>query len=418
MIERPHYLAWLERWKRKNLIKVIVGMRRCGKSTLLEMYQSNLRKNGVADGNILSINFESLDEEYPKKAVDLYRYVVERLAVEGVTYVFLDEIQHVEEFEKAVDGLFIRDDVDLYITGSNAYYLSGELATLLTGRYVELQMFPLSFSEYSHALEKVRNENGLGYPHGYPHGYTAPVLSREQAFERYITYGGLPFAVGLESDQVMSEYLNGVYNTILVKDIARRHPQMNLALFESTASFLADNNGNPSSTNSIANCLAQQNKKVSRGTVDEHIEALIENYLLFKVQKHNLKGKELLKTNERKYYLGDLSFRFWLLGKSAGDIGHRIENVVYLELLRRYDRVAIGSRNGKEIDFIASNSQETHYYQVSQTVLDERVLERELSPLRSIDDNYPKTLLTLDSIGVGSHAGINQVNLLDWLLEG
>lgn len=223
-------------------------MRCCEKSTILELFQKELKASGITDQNIISINFESLDEEYPTEAKGLYDYIVARLGKRGTTYVFLDEIQRVSEFEKAVDGLFVRDDIDLYVTGSSAYYLSGELATLLTGRYVELQMFPLSFKEYLGAFDVYRTDI-------------------EKYFDRYLTYGGLPLLTKLDSSQEINEYLNGVFNTILVKDISRRHPQM--------------------------------------------------NFQLFKARKYNLKGKEHLRTTERKYYLGDLGFRFWLLGKNA-----------------------------------------------------------------------------------------------------
>lgn len=416
MIDRPYYLEWLNRWKKKDLIKVVTGMRRCGKSTVLELFQQSLKNEGVSEDNILSINFESMDEDYPTEAKQLYDYVIARLSKKGMTYVFLDEVQHVKEFEKAVDALHVKDNIDIYITGSNAYYLSGELATMLTGRYVELKMYPLSFKEYATALDESTKKRGLDFPFDFPFDFGSPSLTREQAFDRYLKYGGLPFAAQLQDEKTIAEYLDGVFNTILVKDISKRHPQMNFQLFEATASFLADNVGNLSTTNSIANCLAQQDKKVSRGTIDEYIEALLENFLLFKVHKYNLKGKEYLRTNERKYYLGDLGFRFWLLGKRAGDIGHRIENVVFLELLRRYDRVTMGSQNGKEIDFIASNAKGVHYFQVAQTVLEEKTLERELTPLQVIKDNFPKSLLTLDVIGEGNHEGIEQVNLLDWLM--
>lgn len=396
MIERPSYLDWLERWRDKDVIKVVTGLRRCGKSTILKLYRERLAQQGIPADRIIAINFESLDENYPTQAKPLYDYVVSRLSPRGRTYVFLDEVQHVDEFEKAVDGLYIRDDVDLYITGSNANLLSSELATLLTGRHVELRMLPLSFGEYRNARPESE--------------------SPEESFNRYLTYGGLPYAATLDDDQDTADYLGGVFNTILVKDIAQRHPKINTAAFNEFTAFMADNVGNVTSPNGIAGTMRQRHRGISPKTVDDYIGALMENYLLFRADRYDIKGKEYLKTLE-KYYLGDLGFRFWFLGKSVGDLGHRIENVVYLELLRRYRTVHIGKVGATEVDFVASSDQGNHYFQVSLTVLDPRTLERELRPLQAIDDNYPKTLLTMDRIGTGDHDGIQHINILDWLLQ-
>lgn len=394
-IERPHYMEWLFRWKDKDLIKVVTGLRRCGKSSVLVLFQHELVDAGVAPENIISINFESLDEDYPREPKALYDYIVERLAP-GTNYVFLDEVQHVEDFERAVDGLAVRDDVDLYITGSNAYFLSGELATLLTGRYVELRMLPLSFAELRSA--------------------TDASISDEELLNKYLVFGGLPFITQLSSDQDIADYLGGVFNTIVLEDVQRRHPRMGMRQFMGTASFLADNIGNISSQKRISAGLAQSGTPTSPVTVGEHLSALEENFLFFKAVRYDLKGKNYLATLE-KYYLGDLGFRFWLLGKSQGDLGHRLENVVYLELLRRYRRVDIGSMGGAEVDFVAQGTDGPDYYQVSQSVLDERTFEREMSSLRAIPDNRPKRLLTLDRVGVGDHEGIRQECVVDWLLD-
>ncbi|WEV72380.1 ATP-binding protein [Bifidobacterium sp. ESL0790] len=395
MIDRPYYLDWLERWRDKEPIKVVTGMRRSGKSKILEIFRERLAKNGVSPENIIAINFESLEEAYPTEAKPLYDYIVERLQP-GQNYIFLDEIQHVEHFEKAIDALYIHKDTDIYITGSNAKLLSSELATLLTGRYVELTMFPLSFAEYRTTR---------------PESDTA-----DQSFERYLTYGGLPYTTYLDDEQSIADYLGGVFNTILVKDIAVRHPKIDMPAFNEVAAFLADNVGNITSVKGIADTMKQEHNGISPNTVREYIAALCENYLLFSAGRYNIKGKAYMKTLE-KYYLGDPGFRFWFLGKSGGDTGHRIENVVYLELLRRYRTVSIGKVGNKEIDFCATDAEGVHYFQVSQTVLDNATLARELAPLQGIDDNHPKTLLTLDRIGNGDHNGIKQVNLLDWLLE-
>jgi len=417
MISRPYYLEWLNRWKDKDVIKVIAGMRRSGKSTLMQLYQMELQQQGVEQSQLISINFESLDEDYPLTAKDLYDYIAQRIDPRAKTYVFLDEVQRVDEFEVVVDALFVREDVDLYITGSNAHLLSGELATLLSGRYVEIKVYPFSFKEYHTAIqENVMQRGGLDHPYDFPYDLAPSLPSKEVIFNRYLLFGGLPFAATLFDEKDITEYLEGVFSTIFIKDIAQRKPRMDMASFESVAAFLADNVGNITSIKHIADTLATQNKTMSQGAVKQYIDSLLASHLLFKVERFNLKGKEYLR-NLDKYYLGDLGFRFWLLGKSAGDVGKRIENVVYLELRRKYNRVAIGKQGEHEVDFVATSGDATHYYQVAQTVLNEETLLRELRPLQVIQDNHPKTLLTLDTIGTGDFSGIKHLNLLDWLLE-
>ncbi len=394
LVNRPIYLDWLNRWKDRDVIKVATGLRRCGKSSVLELFRRQLREGGIADSNILSINFESWNEEYPLDARELYRYIVQRLG-SGTNYVFLDEVQHVKEFERAVDALYVRDDVDLYITGSNAFFLSGELATLLTGRYVELRMLPFSFAEYWSARGGEEN--------------------LEDAFNRYLTYGGMPFAARLDDPQSISDYLGGVFNTVLVEDVARRHPRMDMRAFRDLSAFIADNVGNITSRKRLAAGLAQAGTKVSPATIGAYLDALMENYLAFKAGRYDLKGREYLETLE-KYYLGDLGFRFWLLGKEQGDLGRRLENAVYLELLRRYRTVCVGKVGTAEVDFIAMGQDGPEYYQVAQTVLDETTRNREFAPLEAIADNYPKTVLTLDRVGVGDYRGIHHLNVIDWML--
>lgn len=396
LIERPQYTDWLQRWKDRDVIKVITGLRRCGKSMVLELFRRSLVAEGIAESRIISINFESLDAHYPTDYQSLYDYIVERLQPNCTNYVFLDEVQHVEHFEKAADGLYVRDDVDLYITGSNANLLSSELATLLTGRYVELKMLPLSFSEYRNTLQSTANDNAL--------------------FDRYLTYGGLPYVTQLTEDRNIADYLGGVFNTILVADIAQRNPRMDMRAFNDVAAFLADNVGNLASLKSMAGGLAASGRRISPTTISGYIEEMVRNYLLFEATRYDLQGKAYLHS-ESKYYLGDMGFRFWLLGKRQGDLGHRIENVIYLELLRRYSTVSVGKLRGGEIDFVASDANGPHYYQVSQTVLDESTLARELAPLQTVRDNHPKTLLTLDTVGLGDYQGIQHRNILDWLLE-
>ena len=401
LVDRPHYLNWLNRWKNKDVIKVITGMRRCGKSSLLAMFRQQLLDEGVPSDRIIAINFESLDEPHPTDYRALYDQIAARLRPNEINYVFLDEIQHVEHFEKAVDGLFVRDDVDVYITGSNANLLSSELATLLTGRYVEISMQPLSFAEYHDAAQLYLPDQQL---------------SDEQLFDRYLTYGGLPYAARIDNDNDIADYLGGVFNTILVQDIARRNPRMDTRAFTDVAAFLSDNVGNTVSLKSISGSLKARGRTISPTTVASYIEAMTRNYLLYRASRYDIQGKAYLSTEE-KCYLGDLGFRFWLLGKRQGDLGHRMENAVYLELLRRYSTVSIGKLRNLEIDFIASNAQETRYFQVSQTVLDPTTLERELTPLRKVRDNHPKILLTLDRIGLGDYDGIQHLNVIDWLLD-
>ena len=403
LINRPHYLDWLLHWKDKDVIKVVTGMRRCGKSSLLRMFRDRLQQEGVADERIIAINFESLDEPHPSDYQELYDSIVARLRPGTTTYVFLDEIQHVNHFEKAVDGLYVRDDVDLYITGSNANLLSSELATLLTGRYVEITMQPLSFAEY-------RDAQRLYHP------AATGSTSDETLFDRYLTYGGLPYAAQIDDDNDIADYLGGVFNTILVQDIARRNPRMDTRAFTDVAAFLADNVGNAVSLKSVAGSLKASGRNISPTTVGAYIDAMIRNYLLYRARRYDLQGKAWLSTEE-KCYLGDLGFRFWLLGKGQGDLGHRMENAVYLELLRRYHTVNIGKLRNLEIDFVATNADGPHYFQISQTVLDPATLERELTPLRKVRDNHPKTLLTLDRMGLGDYDGIRHANVIDWLLE-
>ena len=395
MIDRPRYVDWLQRWKDRPVIKVVTGLRRCGKSSVLALFQERLSEQGVAPENILSINFESLDEDWPREAVALYRAIVERLAP-GTNYVFLDEVQHVQDFERAVDALSIREDVDLYITGSNAFFLSGELATLLTGRYVELRMLPFSFAELRAA--------------------TSSEVSDEELLDRYLVFGGLPVVARLTSDQDIADYLGGVFNTIVMEDARRRHPRMGMRAFLNTAAFLADNIGNITSQKRISTGLAEGGMAASPATVGEHLDALQENYLVFKASRYDVRGRAHLSTLE-KYYLGDLGFRFWLLGKRQGDLGHRLENAIYLELLRRYRRVDVGAMGANEVDFVAQGDDGIDYYQVSLSVLDEATLAREMAPLAAIADNRPKTLLTLDRVGLGDYDGIAHANAIDWLLE-
>lgn len=393
LFNRPPAVSWLKRWQDRDVIKVVTGIRRCGKSSVLKLMQEELLAQGVPPNAIISIDLEQLAFEAPSTPKGLFDLVISRLPpAEETSYVFLDEVQRVPEFERAVDALYARGGIDLYITGSNSDLLSSEIATLLTGRHVEYRMLPLSFAEYAQALD---------------------LAADDTLFNRYLVHGGFPYTAQLPEEDV-SEYLDGVLNTIMVKDVSLRHPRFNMNVLRSLISFMADNIGNRFSLKTIAGSLANHGVKISPTTVGEYLEALVEAYVLFKAPLYDAKGRELL-TSSGKYYLGDLGFRHVLLGRDQADMGHRVENIVYLELLRRYRTVYVGRIGSREIDFIVEDGGVPRYYQVALTVLDEATLKRELSPLQALPNNYQKTLLTLDRIGTGDHGGIMQRNLIDWL---
>lgn len=397
---RNTYLDQLIAWREKDLIKVISGVRRCGKSTLFSLYIEYLKQQGVHDHQIVSINLEDIEHERLLEYHALHQYVKDRLSPDGYTYVFIDEVQQCEGFERAVDSLYILKQVDLYITGSNAYLLSGELATLLSGRYVEIQMLPLSFREYLDFTEQREAD-------------------KDTAFARYITDGSFPYTARLvPEERLLRAYLDGIYNTILVKDIAQRKGITDLALLQRIIQFLASSIGSPISAKKISDTLNASGRRVSVNTVSAYLQALLDSYIFYKADRYDVKGRSVLKTLG-KYYIVDLGLRNNLLARSEPDLGHQAENLVYLELLRRGYEVSIGKLAEKEIDFVAHSGQSRTYYQVAASVLDETTLMRELAPLKAIEDHYPKVLLTLDVIGSGTnYDGIEQKNLLHWLLEG
>lgn len=397
LIQREQYLAKLRALRDKAIIKVITGVRRCGKSTLMQLFQKELLQSGVSEKQIISINFEDYDFVGLRNAKALYQHVVARL-VEGVpNYVFLDEIQHVDNYADVVDALFVKENVDLYITGSNAYLLSSEIATLLSGRYVELQLLPLSFKEYVNATG---NANDL-----------------ERKYADYITFSSFPYAMAFDREvQMTNDYLRGIYSTIVLKDVMHRHSIGDAMMLENVMAFMADNIGNTLSVKKIADTLTSAGRKVDVKTIEKYLSALCQSFILYPAKRYNIKGRQLLKTME-KYYLVDVALRNTLLGSANSDFGRILENVVYLELLRRYPNVYIGKTDAFEIDFVAVNMQEVAYYQVAATVRDEATLERELHPLKIVKDNYPKTVLSLDVAPVAYHNGIKIQNVLDWLLE-
>lgn len=397
LIKRKEYLQQLINWRDKKVIKVITGVRRCGKSTLMDLYKSCLLEQGVANEQIISINFEDYDYIDLLEPRNFYAYVKERILSDGrMTYCFFDEIQNVKDFERVVDSLYIKPNVDIYITGSNAYMLSSELATLLSGRYVEIKMLPLSLKEYVEASGDERE------------------LARK--YRSYIETSSFPYVLDMKQDaRVIREYLNGIYNTIVVKDITQRNKFPDTMMLESVLRFAYDNIGNILSTKKIADTMTSDGRKIDTKTVEKYLNALMESYMLYQCKRYNIKGKQYLKTLD-KYYAVDMGMRKVLLGSKAMDAGHILENIVYLELLRRGYDVYIGKVDDLEVDFVAMDDKGMTYYQVSATVRDEKTLKRELASLQSINDHYPKILLTLDDDPEMEYAGIRKINAVDWLL--
>lgn len=394
-IARPTYLEQLKSFKDKDLIKVVTGIRRCGKSTLFDLYCNYLISEGISKEQIIRINLEDADYSFITNYKELYEYVKGKLNHNKMNYVFLDEVQNVEEFQKACDSLYIKNNVDLYITGSNAYLLSGELATLLSGRYIEIKMLPLSFKEYISYLGE------------------SDLLIK---YNNYITKGSFPYVLQLETGREINAYLEGIYNTIVIKDIVKRKNITDVSMLESVIKFMFDNIGNIFSSTKIANTMTSSGRNISVPTVESYLEALVNSFILYKVNRFDIKGKQYLTTGT-KYYLSDIGLRYYLLGSRKADEGHILENIVYLELLRRGYKVYVGKTDEKEVDFMAINENGEEYYQVAYTVRDEETLKRELSSLESIKDHNPKYLLTMDFTPYTSHNGIKQINVLDWLLN-
>ena len=395
MINRDDYLNKLIRFRDKELIKVITGIRRCGKSTLFDLYINYLLQNGVKEEQIIRLNLEDPVYYELDNYLKLYNYIKEKMKSDKMNYIFIDEVQNVQEFQKAVDGLYIQKNTDIYITGSNAYLLSGELATLLSGRYVEIKMLPLSFKEYRLALP---NEN------------------IDRLYQKYISIGSFPYALKLENVDDIDMYIKGIYDSIILKDIMARKNFQDMRMLQSIINFMLDNIGNLYSTNKIADTMTSNGRKISVHTVESYLTALTESFILYKANRYDVKGKQYLKTGD-KYYVADLGLRYFLLGRKEQGRGHILENVVYLELSRRGYDVYIGKVDDCEVDFVAINSKGIEYYQVSETVRDENTLNRELRPLDMIKDHYPKYLLTMDLDPETSYNGIRKLNVIDWLLE-
>lgn len=395
MIERPEYLNQLIRFKDKDLIKIVTGIRRCGKSTLFDLYIEYLLNSGIDKKQIIRINLEEYEFVDMENYKQLYEYINEKLIRDKKNYVFIDEVQKIKEFQKACDSLYIKKNVDLYITGSNSKLLSGELATLLSGRYIEIKMLPLSFKEY---ISYVGDSE------------------REKKYIDYITNSSFPYTLMLDNVKDIRTYLDGLYNTVIVNDIAERKEISDIGMLKDITKFMFDNIGNLCSSTSIANAMTSSGRKISVPTVEKYLEALVEAFVLYKVSRYDIKGKNYLKAGS-KFYLSDLGLRYYLLGSKNIDEGHILENVVYLELLRRGYEVYIGKNDDSEVDFVVRNEKGEEYYQVSYTVRNEKTLERELKAINSINDHNPKYLLTADNTPYTSYNGIKQINVFEWLLD-
>lgn len=405
MIQRTEYLEQLRSWKDEEVIKVITGLRRCGKSTLLKQYKDLLLEMGVEDSQIIYLNFEELENEELTDYKILYQFLKSRIDENRKNYIFLDEVQLVDSYEKVVDSLYVKKYVDLYITGSNSYMLSSDLATLLTGRYIEIKMLPLSFREFC----MMTNTCG------------------DSAFAEFMKIGGLPYVAKMDRrSEKPNIYLEGIYNTVIVKDIEERQRRResdpnkrkinDITLLKSIAKYLASVIGSPVSIKSITDYLTSNGRKVSANTVDDYVEALSEAFIFYDVERFDIVGKELLKAN-RKFYMVDLGLRNYILPRRVYDLGFSLENIVYFELLRRGYRVNIGKIGNTEVDFVARKNDEIIYYQVTADMTSEETFEREMRPLKQIRDNYEKIILTLDKFSVGNYEGIKVINAVDWLME-
>ena len=400
MKNRDLYLNQLIQFKDKKLIKVITGLRRSGKSTLLSLFENHLITSGVDRNNIIRMNFESFEFDEITNYKELHAYINKRILDPNKRhYILLDEVQQVSSWERVINSFLVDANVDIFITGSNAYLLSSELSTLLSGRYVEIKMQPLSFKEY---LEFLDSDKEMSLP---------------EKFNQYLEYGGLPTIVELlDNPDTIGPFLEGIYNTVLMKDVIERNGVRDAALLESILKFIAANIGSIVSTKKISDYLTSSGRKTTSDTIDNYLKMLENAFIIYKANRYDLKGKMFLKTLE-KYYIVDIGIRNRLIGLRNTDYGHVLENIVYLELLRRGYEVTIGKIGSLEVDFVASKPNEKIYYQVSATIMDEKTRERELRPLESISDNYPKYILTMDQTVFNDYSGIRVKNIIDFLLE-
>jgi hypothetical protein len=403
MINRAQYLNKLINWKDKPIIKVITGVRRCGKSSLLLLFKDYLKDNQVQDQHIIHMNFESMLFDEINDYRDLYKKITESISTAAEKhYILLDEIQLIDHWEKCVNGIMVDYDVDVYITGSNSYLLSSELSTLISGRFVEIKMLPLSFREYIDFSETkiINNRQELEY-----------------RFDEFIKYGGFPsLTIYGNQEEFAEDFLTGIYNTVVMKDIIQRNQVRDPALLENLIRFLAANVGSIVSTRKISNYLSSAGRKVSSDTIDNYLRMIESSFIIYKANRYDLKGKLFLKTLE-KYYIVDSGIRNMLAGPRNIDEGHVLENIIYLELIRRGYQVSIGKLGNLEVDFIAVKQSEKIYVQVSLTIHDQSTREREIKPLKAIRDNYPKFIITMDKVIFDDFDGIKIVNAIDFLLN-
>lgn len=406
MIPRPLYMNQLLRFKDKHVVKIITGIRRSGKSTLLKLFCDELITSGISSRQIIQINFESMRYHDIRNELALYRYIEERISNDGKTYIILDEIQLVSHWEETVNSLQVDFDVDIYITGSNAYLLSSELSTLISGRYVEIRVFPFSFKEY------------MSLPQ-----YCAK--SAYDVFQDYVKFGGMPMLSEYDTkteEEEIYRTLEGIYATVILKDVIERNHIADAAMLRKLMLFLADNIGSIVSTASIAKGLVasasgrEKSAAPASRTVDNYLDMLANSFIIYGIKRYDIKGKQFLKTLG-KYYLVDLGFRSMLLGFRNIDRGHILENIVFLELLRRGFRVSIGKAGEKEIDFVAETPSDRYYIQVTETMLGKETRKRELAPLYAVNDFYHRLVLSMDREFVESYDGIKVMNIMDWLLQ-
>lgn len=405
LINRPEYLKQLIENKDVDLVKIVTGIRRCGKSSLLDLFHQYLLENGVSDDHIIHMNLESLRYRNLSSYLSFYDYISENISKDGKTYLLFDELQVVEHWEKAIESFRLDYDVDIYITGSNAYLLSNEFSTLLSGRYVEIRMLPLSFKEFLNFYEFDLS------------------ISIEEKFQNYLQFGGMPVLSEYQFNEARSfQALEGIYSTVVLRDVLQRNNQVDQTTLHKLVLFLCSNIGSTSSPNNIGNVLSNEGnidvkrKNVAGKTIDKYIDMLRNAFIFYSVGRYDVKGKQLLKTLGKNYIV-DLGFRNMLLGYRDADRGHIIENVVFLELIRRDYRVYIGKVGETEVDFIAEKPNEKLYIQVTESMVSEETRERELRPLRQIKDNYEKIILSMDRNYINSYDGIKSVNLIDWLLS-
>jgi uncharacterized protein len=398
LISRPDYFNKLLGYKDKKIIKVITGVRRCGKSTLLQLYKDYLLNNNISSRQVISIDFDDYKYFDLLEAKALHAYIDERIIDNEKMYLFLDEIQNVNDYQRVVNSFYLNDKVDIYMTGSNSYMLSGELATLLTGRYIQIDMLPFSFSEFVEI-------NGYGD-------------NVDRAYQSYIETSSFPYVFQLDNElNQISDYLKSLYNTVVLKDIVARKNISDVMMLESVLRFLADNIGNILSTKKISDMMASDGRPINVRTVESYINAFLESYIVYQIKRYDIKGRQYLKTLE-KYYLVDIGLRNTMLGSNRGrDVGHILENIIFLELLRRGYDLYIGKVEGLEIDFVAKSSNEVKYIQVAASVRDSRTFEREIRPLQKIQNNYPKCIMTLDLDPVANFEGIKKFNALDYLMK-